>query len=336
MSTLTSMCCLSQEQTYFGRFYESNPFRGAVRAQEAPAKTKRDMVIFGLLLGAVVGFAVYEIVQNTAIGSTPQVASTVTTAQLRPFAPTVTFLAASRAAGDTLRVAWDYTLQPWCVRALPAAQLKGALQAPLAPGRFTRLSAPLCYTDFQQLRPAAGLTLTVATATPETPAPDSVAWQVFAQSGDALFECRAANGSVLPPPFAVQACATLASTAPPGAEQPAPFWGADSYRYHRQGPRTLAVGAIELFTQRYNADPTHRSGVQNTRTDLFVDSDSDNVRAGSSGEGPFPHSRRRGGVRARRSTWARPGPCRRTRCRPRSCTRRRRLSSQTCGREGGS
>lgn len=50
--------------------------------------------------------------------SSPAITGSVTTAKITPLAPMVTFLAASLTAGDVMQVAWNYTQQPWCTKAL--------------------------------------------------------------------------------------------------------------------------------------------------------------------------------------------------------------------------
>ncbi len=152
---------------------------------------------------------------------------------------------------------------------IAASMVQGALNISLVPGVFKSITAPLCYKDFQDVTPFAGLTVNMLVTDPATPSASNISWQLFAQINTSPTICLGAAGRSVPPPFAVQNCRALVNS---DAEDK-PFWSSDSFQYNVVRSRNVLVGVMELMAQVFGR------GLQAKNLNLYVIGDSENVVA---------------------------------------------------------
>lgn len=162
----------------------------------------------------------------------------------------------------------------------------GTRNVTLAPGHFAAVTAPLCYQDFQDVLSASGTTVTLYVNESATPlAGTPVAWQLFAQAGGGQPVCFTAAGAAVPPPFALQACASVvqgpnnasaavnaAAAADPATALSPPFWAGDSHAFSLQRSRTVKAGVIELLTVASTPQKAQK------HTELYLLGAAENVR----------------------------------------------------------
>jgi hypothetical protein len=148
--------------------------------------------------------------------------------------------------------------------------LQGALNISLMPGVFKSITAPLCYKDFQDVTPYAGLTVNMLVTDAGTVSADNITWQLFAQINSSPTTCLGGDGRPVPPPFAMMQCKTLANSDPDDK----PFWSSDSFQYLKIRSRNVLVGVMELMAQVFG------KGLQAKSLNLYVIGDSENVGGG--------------------------------------------------------